>query len=57
MSHARRKTPSFIDTQYQFAGHIRDPEHNPAPADIEQRRMAIYRELFYNNIEGFIANG
>lgn len=51
------QAPSFIDTQYQFSSHIRDPEHNPAPADIEQRRMAIYRELFYNNIEGFIANG
>ncbi|MFW5426367.1 MAG: DUF2063 domain-containing protein [Methylophagaceae bacterium] len=48
---------NFIDTQYQFAGSIRDPENNPAPTDIEPRRMTIYRELFYNNIEGFIANG
>lgn len=51
------KTQSFTDTQYQFAGHLRDPENNPAPDNIEPRRMAIYRELFYNNIEGFIANG
>jgi len=50
------KTSSFIDTQYQFASHIRDPENNPAPDNIEQRRMAIYRELFYNNIEGFVSN-
>ena len=57
MSHVQHKAQRFIDTQYQFAGHIRDPEHNPAPDDIEQRRMAIYRDLFYNNIEGFIANG
>jgi hypothetical protein len=49
--------PSFIDTQYQFAQAIRDPVNNPAPDNIEQRRMAIYQELFYNNIEGFIANG
>ncbi|MDQ7073193.1 MAG: putative DNA-binding domain-containing protein [Gammaproteobacteria bacterium] len=49
--------PSFIDTQYQFSGNIRDPENNPSPTDIEPRRMTIYRELFYNNIEGFIANG
>lgn len=48
---------SFKDTQYQFAGHLRDPENNPAPDNIEARRMTIYRELFYNNIEGFIANG
>jgi len=48
--------PEFIRQQYAFAAHIRDPEHAPAPADIEDRRMAIYRELFYNNVEGFLAN-
>ena len=48
---------SFIETQYQFAATIRDPENKPAPDNIEPRRMTIYRELFYNNIEGFIANG
>jgi len=51
------KTQSFIDTQFQFANAIRDPENNVGPDNIEQRRMTIYRELFYNNIEGFIANG
>jgi len=49
--------PSFIDTQYQFANYLRDPDNNPAPDNIEQRRMMIYQELFYNNIEGFSANG
>jgi len=49
--------PSFIDTQYQFANYLRDPDNNPAPDNIEQRRMMIYQELFYNNIEGFAANG
>lgn len=52
-----QQQPSFIDTQYQFAQYIRDPDNNPAPENIEPRRMAIYQELFYNNIEGFIANG
>ena len=51
------KTQNFIDTQFQFANAIRDPENNAGPDNIEQRRMTIYRELFYNNIEGFIANG
>jgi uncharacterized protein len=51
------KKPSFIDTQYQFAAFLRDPDNQPMPDNIEPRRMAIYRELFYNNIEGFIANG
>ena len=51
------KTQHFIDTQYQFAAFLRDPDNQKAPENIEPRRMAIYRELFYNNIEGFIANG
>lgn len=40
----------FRDKQYAFAAHIRDPEHVPAPAAVEDRRMAIYRELFFNNL-------
>ena len=49
-------TPEFIRRQYEFAAHIRDPDQQPAPGDVEDRRMAIYRELFYNNVEGFISN-
>ena len=48
---------SFKDHQYAFTAHIRDPENVDAPDGIEDRRMGIYRELFYNNIEGFIAGG
>ncbi|RRQ21281.1 HvfC family RiPP maturation protein [Thiohalobacter thiocyanaticus] len=46
----------FQAAQYAFAAHIRDPEHRPAPSDVEERRMAIYRELFFNNISGFLAD-
>ncbi len=42
--------PGFQKKQYEFAAHIRDPEHVAAPAAIEDRRMAIYRELFFNNL-------
>lgn len=49
--------PAFQQAQYNFAGHLRDPENIPAPAAIEDRRMGIYRDLIYNNIENFIANG
>ena len=42
--------PDFQRKQYDFAAHIRDPENNPAPTGIEQRRLAIYRELFFNNL-------
>jgi len=48
--------PAFVRQQYAFAAHIRNPEKNPGPEGIEERRMKIYRELFYNNVEGFIAN-
>jgi len=40
----------FQDKQYSFAAHIRDPDNTVAPAGVEDRRMAIYRELFFNNL-------
>ncbi len=46
----------FTDIQRAFAAHIREPDLHPRPTGIEDRRMQIYRELFYNNIEGFISN-
>ncbi|HEY3487336.1 MAG TPA: putative DNA-binding domain-containing protein [Gammaproteobacteria bacterium] len=49
--------PEFIRKQYEFAAHIRDPQKNPAPPEIEDRRMEIYRGLFYRNIESFISGG
>lgn len=45
----------LFELQKAFARHIRDPERAPAPGDVEDRRMAVYRELFYNNIQGFLA--
>ena len=48
--------PHFIKQQYTFCAHIRDPQNNPCPTDVDKRRMKIYRELFYNNVEGFMAN-
>jgi hypothetical protein len=41
---------SFRDKQYAFAAHIRDPANSPAPEGIEERRMAVYRSLFFNNL-------
>jgi hypothetical protein len=48
---------SFQQKQFEFARHIRDPENAPIPEGIEARRMKIYRDLFYKNIEGFISGG
>lgn len=47
--------PAFTRVQRAFAAHIRDPEHVARPADVEERRMAIYRDLFYNNVESLLA--
>ena len=41
--------------QNSFSAHIRDPQSNAAPDGIENRRMAIYRDLFFNNIKSFLA--
>ncbi len=46
---------NFQTLQYQFAAHVRNPEQNVQPEGIEDRRMNVYRELFYNNVEGFLA--
>lgn len=46
---------SFQDRQYALAAHIRDPEHRPAPKGVEDRRIAIYRELFFNNLRNLLA--
>jgi len=46
--------PDFQRKQYAFAAHIRDPERNPAPAGVEERRMAIYRDLFFNNLHNLL---
>lgn len=45
----------FREKQIAFARHIRDPENNPSPVDAEERRLAIYRELFFNNLRNLIS--
>lgn len=47
---------SFLEVQHAFMAHLRDPEQHPAPTDVEDRRMAIYRRLFINNIDGFLSS-
>lgn len=48
--------PDFRATQRAFAAHLRDPQRHSPPPDLEERRLKIYRELFYNNVEDFIAH-
>lgn len=46
--------PEFQRYQLVFAAHIRDPKANPRPAGVDARRMKIYTELLYNNVENFL---
>lgn len=51
--------PDVSDTlaaqQNALAAHIRDPEGTPPPPGVEERRLKIYRELFFNNVESMLA--
>jgi hypothetical protein len=45
---------NFQRYQFEFTRHIRDPGKHPRPSGIEVRRMKIYNELLYNNVENFL---
>ena len=46
----------FTQVQQAFMAHIRDPQQHAKPSDVEERRMAIYRDLFFNNVDGFVSS-
>lgn len=46
----------FNAKQREFAAYIRNPGQNPAPADVAAPRVAMYRELFFNNIDNFLSS-
>ena len=45
------------EAQLGMARFLRNPQSEPAPEGIESRRLKIYQDLIYNNIEGFISGG
>ncbi len=47
--------PAFQRRQFEFSAHLREPSRN-ACAGAEDRRLKIYRELFYNNVEDCLAS-
>jgi hypothetical protein len=47
--------PKFRAVQQSFANHIKNPEVVDQPADVDDRHMAIYRDLFFKNIMGFLS--
>jgi hypothetical protein len=48
---------SFIKIQKQLADHLRNPDVHSPPENIEDRRLNIYRDLVFNNIESFLSGG
>jgi uncharacterized protein len=42
--------------QRDFAACIREPQRGDLPPGVPARRMQIYRELFYNNVESLLAS-
>ncbi|MFK0310954.1 DUF2063 domain-containing protein [Pseudomonas sp. NPDC090233] len=44
------------EQQFRLARYVRDPARHAPPPGIEERRLKIYRELFYSGIEGLLAS-
>lgn len=41
---------SLREQQLQFANHLRNPAGFPAPAGLDERRLQLYRRLFFGNL-------
>jgi uncharacterized protein len=50
-----RPPEKLLALQQRFAGHLRDPDGVAAPEGLEERRLAIYRRLFFNNLNNLFA--
>ncbi len=44
----------FQKFQHEFGRHLCDPHRVPRPAGTPQRRVAVYQELVFNNLCGFV---
>ncbi len=47
-------SPDFIQAQQQFAAAIRDPASHSCPAGVDEKRIAIYQHLLFDNIQGVL---
>ncbi len=46
----------FQQVQYHFVAYLRSPLQNEKPADVEQERLNVYRELLFNNVSAFVSS-
>ncbi|MGV0034408.1 MAG: DNA-binding domain-containing protein [Candidatus Azotimanducaceae bacterium WSBS_2022_MAG_OTU7] len=42
--------------QKAFTEHLRDPDHTPVPAGLNERRMSVYSELIFNNVSALLSD-
>lgn len=47
--------PAFQQYQLQFTGHIRNPRAHPSPSNVSAKRMRVYTEIVFNNLESAVA--
>jgi uncharacterized protein len=45
----------FKAIQHEFCAYLRDPAEHPPPPGVAPRRLALYRELVYRNVEDALA--
>lgn len=46
---------AFQQYQAAFTTHIRNPKKNHKPARVNDKRMAVYREIVFNNFYGSVS--
>jgi len=46
---------AFQEYQLAFTAHIRNPREHKKPAKVNDKRMAVYREIVFNNIVGLVS--
>lgn len=48
--------PAFQRYQAEFSAHVRDPRTHPRPPGIPAKRIGVYAQLLFNNMESTLAN-
>jgi len=46
----------LLELQRCLAAHLRDPEGSPPPPGVDDRRLAVYRDLFFNNLRDLLGS-
>lgn len=48
--------PSLVTVQKRFCRYLRDPDNHPAPEGLNKRRLDVYRDLIFNNVESLLGS-